>query len=491
VTAARRSLSLAARLTIAFAAAAFVLALGSIVALDLALTAALERDLARVAELAIGEGRAVLAARAPGGEARAAIARLEAMGPPRVLLRIRASDGTTLAESPAIEAELPAPDPPVLAEAHGSAVGTSGAWWDVRRSVARRGDDLFAIEAAVERRELDGLLAEYRAGAAGVLGGAVLACIAIAYWIARRGVRPIEEVTAAARRVSSRTLADERLDVGRAPAEVAELVDTFNAMLERLATSFQRLKEMGADLAHELRTPLHNLRGEAEVALLKDRAPEEYRDALGSVLEQCGRLSRVIDDILLIERTDGRPDALAIDRFDLSAELDDIRDYFEASAAARGIALERGAVPAGEPLEIAADRLKLRRAIANLVDNAIRYTPEGGRVTLAARAIADGPEGAVEVSVEDTGVGIPPEDLPRAFERFFRVDRSRTRDGPGGAPGAGGVGLGLSIVRTLVRAHGGEVRLESAPGRGTRAIVRLPLRAGSAEVGRASARSEP
>src|SRR6185295_11676570 len=183
-----------------------------------------------------------------------------------------------------------------------------------------------------------------------------------AYVLAKRGVQPIAQVTEAARRVSSQTLGAERIDVRGAPAEIAELAETFNAMLDRLDAAFRRLKELGADLAHELRTPVQNLRGEAEVALLKDRPVAEYRDVLGSVLEQCDRLSRVIDDILLIERTEGRPDSLELSEFDLANEIEELRAYFEASASGRGIAIEQrngaAAAPAPGSLRLRADRLK-------------------------------------------------------------------------------------------------------------------------------------
>lgn len=461
----RRPLSLAARLTAAYAGFAFVLALGSVVALDLALAAGLERDLDRIAS---DEARTLEAALGEQDFRRAiadAVRRQERTDPPRVLLRVRAADGRILAESAAMAEELPAEGPPVLADARGSQVSASGAWWQVRRRAARRGDESFLLEIAIERRDLERLLAKYRAGAAGVLLGALVVSAALSYFIARRGIRPIERVIAAARRVSSRTLAAERLDVRGAPGEIAELAETFNAMLERLDETFRRLKEVGADLAHELRTPVQSLRGEAEVALLKERSPEEYREALAGVLEACGRLSRVIDDILLIERTEGRPDALALERFDLADEIEDLASFFEAKASGRGVALESRAAGG---LELTADRLKVRRALANLIDNAIEYTGAGGRVTVAARALDA--DGALEVAVEDTGAGIAKEDLARCFERFFRVDRSRAR----GA--SGGVGLGLAIVRTLVRAHGGEVALESEVGRGTRAVVRIPRR---------------
>jgi two-component system heavy metal sensor histidine kinase CusS len=459
-----RPLSLAARLTAAYAVGGFLLALGSVVALDLALAAGLERDLDRVAKDDVRELEAALGEPDFPRAIVETVRRHEGAAAPRVLLRVRAADGTLVAGSAGMAEELPAHGPPVLADAHGSEVGASGEWWEVRRRAARRGEESFSLEVALERRELDRLLAKYRAGAAGVLGAALLLSAGFAYLLARRGVRPIEQVTDAARRVSSLTLGAERLDVGGAPAEIADLAATFNAMLDRLDDAFRRLKEVGADLAHELRTPVHNLRGEAEVALLKERSPAEYREALAGVLEDCARLSRVIDDILLIERTEGRADALERESFDLADEVDDLASWFEAKAAGRGVAID---VRAERPLAIDADRLKLRRALANLIDNAIQYTPAGGRVTVTARAAA---EEAVEVAVEDTGIGIAPADLARCFERFFRVDRSRARGE------AGGVGLGLAIVRTLVRAHGGEVALASEPGRGTRALVRLPRR---------------
>jgi two-component system heavy metal sensor histidine kinase CusS len=469
-----RGFSLAARLAIAYAAAAFALVLGAAIALDAVLADVLERDLETALSDEARELAIALRDPDPVQAIRDFVRRAEGHEHPRILLRVRRADGELLAESAGMAKELPIDGPPVLARARGERVSTSGRRWaTLRRPVEREDGEHFLIEAAGERKELEKFLAKYRSRAATVLGIALFSCVAGAYAIARRGLAPIARVTSAARLVSSQTIGAARIDLRGAPAEIAELAETINAMLDRLGEAFRKLKDLGADLAHELRTPVQNLRGEAEVALLKDRSPDEYRAALGAVLEECDRLSRLIDDVLLIERTEARPE-LDLAEIDLARELDELRSYYEASASARGIAI--AAAPAPERLPIRADRTKIRRALGNLIDNAIKYTPEGGRVALAARDA--GPDG-VEIAIEDQGIGIAPADLERVFDRFFRAEKSRARAGPGG------VGLGLPIARALVRAHGGEVTLESEVGRGTKAIVRLPRRAGEAALARA------
>lgn len=230
-------------------------------------------------------------------------------------------------------------------------------------------------------------------------------------------------------------------------------------MLDRLQGSFNRLNEFSAEIAHALRHPINNLRGEAEVALTRARSTEEYRQVISSSLEEYERLSRLIDGLLFIARTDDPRAALDRVTFSARPEMDAVRDFYEAFAAERKVEVtcEGDATVTGDPVLV-------RRAISNLLGNALRHTPAGGRVTLSARPLADG---AAELSAADTGCGIRPEHLEQVFERFFQADKTRAANGDG-------AGLGLAIVRSIMRLHGGSATARSVLSEGTTITLRFP-----------------
>jgi signal transduction histidine kinase len=306
--------------------------------------------------------------------------------------------------------------------------------------------------------------------------------------LARRVLRPVDQMTQAARRIGAERLA-ERLEGAEADDELGRLARTLNEMLARLEAGFAQVRRFSADASHELRTPLTILKGEIEVALRSAREPAEYERVLASALEEVERMARLVDDLLMLSRADAG--ALRWDRGPV--ELDRLVE----EVAKQGEVLGRGrdiqvAIQSLEPLIVHGDEQRLRQLLLNLVDNAVKYTPPGGRVTLSLRRgggesgdsapppseavpdrpIAESPNrpapGWAEIAVQDTGVGIPPEALPRIFERFYRVDDARSRE-------AGGTGLGLCIAKTIADAHGGRIEVESAPGAGSTFTVRLPL----------------
>jgi two-component system heavy metal sensor histidine kinase CusS len=272
----------------------------------------------------------------------------------------------------------------------------------------------------------------------------------------------VRQITAMARRIRPTHL-DERLQAAGLPAELAALADTFNAMLDRLGESFGRLARFSADIAHELRTPVNNLRGEVEVALGKPRPAEEYRDVLASGLEECVRLSRLIDSLLFLARAEDPRTQVEREPVDVGRELAAVREFYEATAAEAGVKLAAITGP-GPVADL--NRPFLQRALGNLVANALAHTQPGGAVTLS--ATQEG--GWVRVEVADTGCGIPATHLPYVFDRFYRVDRSRSS-------ASGGLGLGLAIVKGIAELHGGSVSLASEVGRGTRFTLLLPARA--------------
>lgn len=277
-------------------------------------------------------------------------------------------------------------------------------------------------------------------------------------WVATRaGLRPLRRVTALTADLEASRLG-ARLPEARVPAEIETLVIAFNAMLARLEDSFRRLSEFSADIAHELRTPVSNLMLQAQVALSERRTLDQYREILYSSLEEYERMAQMIGDMLFLAQADNgllRPGGGTVD---LAAEVLGLFEYFEPWAEERGVALAmEGRAPA-----VPGDRLMLRRALSNLLENAIRHTPAGEKVQVELEADTR----AIRVTVENPGVQISAEHLSRLFDRFYRVDPSRRHQGEG-------AGLGLAIVKSIIEAHGGMIGATSNEHR-TGFLITLP-----------------
>jgi len=315
------------------------------------------------------------------------------------------------------------------------------------------------IEIAIDISQEEELLARYRYWFWVVMLGTAVLFPVVGYSIARNGIRPVEEIAATARRITSTNL-KERIRAEGYPLELASLAGTFNEMLDRLEESFERVSRFSADIAHDLRTPVNNIRGEAEVALSRARTAEEYRDVLESSLEEAVRLSELIGDLLFLARAESPLTELHRELVNIGALLVTVRDYYEATAADAGILLVTN--EGGERLTAELDRSLMLRALSNLVSNAIAHTPEGGKVTLTAMAEGD----VIRIEVSDTGAGIPAEALPRVFDRFFRVDPSRSKS-------SGSTGMGLAIVQSILSLHGGSAEIASRLGRGTIVTLRI------------------
>lgn len=406
----------------------------------------------------------------PGGPTPAPASRQ----PAEIWMRVLGADGRTLLETPGMGAELPPSLFPPLArpadgrDSDGEVGSASGRRFQVLS--ARVSDDPArpddrVLQVAMDRADEAELLVHYRERLWAVLVAAVLLCSATGYAIARHGMRPIERVTAAARRVRSSTL-HERIDAADLPAELQVLAATFNEMLDRLEESFAQISRFSADVAHELRTPVGNLRGELEVALGKSRSAGEYRDALGSALEECLRLNRVIQSLLFLARAEAATGAPRHDAIRVRREIDAVLEFHDAAAAEAGVTLR---AEDADGLVAPFDRTLFQQAVSNLVANAIAHTPPGGRVTVR----AGGGGGVLRVEVIDTGRGIAPEHLPYILDRFYRADRARSGSG-------GNLGLGLAVVRSIAALHGGRVSVESEVGRGTRVTLETPLAAQAA-----------
>jgi two-component system heavy metal sensor histidine kinase CusS len=321
------------------------------------------------------------------------------------------------------------------------------------------------IQIAIDVSQKEELLARYRFWFWAILLATFAIFPLVGYQVARHGIRPVEEMATTARHISSKNLRERILPEGY-PFELASLASTFNQMLDRLEESFERISRFSADIAHDLRTPVNNIRGEAEVALARARSADEYRDVIESCLEEAERLSALIGDLLFLARAESPLTDLRRERVDVGELLGGVREYYEASAADGGVSLTTDI--ADKPVTAELDRTLLQRAVGNLVSNALAHTPAGGRVVLGTRTdFSDADYSAIRIEVSDTGVGIPAEALPRVFDRFFRVDSSRSQ-------GSGGTGLGLAIVQSIALLHGGNVEISSQPGQGTRVTLHMP-----------------
>jgi two-component system, OmpR family, heavy metal sensor histidine kinase CusS len=317
------------------------------------------------------------------------------------------------------------------------------------------------LEIAIDVSQKEQLLARYRFWFWVILLSSFVILPLAGYRIARHGIRPVEEMATTACHISS-TNFRERIHPEGYPFELASLASTFNQMLDRLEESFERISRFSADIAHDLRTPVNNIRGEAEVALSRARSASEYRDVIGSCCEEAVRLSDLIGDLLFLARAESPMAHLRRERVDVGDLLGGVREYYEATAVDGGVSLTTTA--SAEPVIAELDRTLVQRAVGNLVSNAMAHTPPGGSVVLATNAEV----ATVRIEVSDTGVGIPPEALPRVFDRFFRVDSSRSQ-------GSGGTGLGLAIVKSIALLHGGNVEISSQPGKGTRVTLHMPV----------------
>lgn len=291
------------------------------------------------------------------------------------------------------------------------------------------------------------------------LPGLILITGILGWLLAGKVIAPVNEVSLAAQRITGSNL-DMRIPRRGAGDELDHLIDTFNRMMDRLKSSFEQIRQFSTDVSHELRTPLTAIRGQIEVALMTAESPDQFREAMEKALEDTERLSNIVRALLLLSQAESGQLVLQKTELDLSEAANDILEQFEFAAEDKKVdlsaRLQRGSY-------LMADRLQIERLLSNLLSNAIKYTPEGGRVRLDISPHG----GDVLLIVSDTGVGIPAEQLPHIFDRFYRVRSPETNL-------AQGLGLGLSFVDWIVKAHGGRIDVSSEQGKGTRFVVTLP-----------------
>lgn len=314
-----------------------------------------------------------------------------------------------------------------------------------------------ALNLSLERD----ILSRYRVSFLIILTASLMAIIIFGHRFASLSFGPVQELINVTNRITGTTIKD-RIETENLPLELVPLASTINRMIDRLGDSLERLSRFSSDIAHELRTPINNIRGEVEVSLLAQRSVEEYREALSSVLEEFTRISAMIDSLLFLARTENPGMHMKKEKFNLREEINNILDYYGASGLEEGIAIVADIHPF---VELAGEKTLFQRAVSNIISNAINYTSRGGTIMVSTQLHGKD----VMLVVEDTGKGISKSDLPKIFDRFYRGDPSRS------ASTLGGFGLGLTIVKSVMELYGGEVAIESEEGRGTKVSLKFPL----------------
>ncbi len=377
-------------------------------------------------------------------------------------MRVLDSGGRTVTETPGMDRLIP-PDVFPPAQRSTSSIRnpkdyrTGAKLFSLAAVNEKTGGQTYTIQVAQDRSSDEQLERKFGILLGVVLAGSILASAIIAITVTKHGLRPLGEMTRSLERIGPAHL-NERVAPAGWPRELQPLAATFDAMLARLEDSFKRLSQFSADLAHELRTPIANIMGEGQVALTRERTPGEYREVIESTIAECERLSGIVDNLLFVARADAARESIERKRIDARAAVEKIAAFYRTIAEDRNVAIHCS----GEG-EIYADPALFERALGNLVDNALRFTPEGGTIQISIMAKA----AHSEVTVSDNGCGITPEHLPRVFDRFYRVDPSRSSDG---------AGLGLALVKSIVDLHGGSARIESEVNRGTTVTLTFPNR---------------
>jgi two-component system heavy metal sensor histidine kinase CusS len=375
------------------------------------------------------------------------------LGEPALAMRISAADGTPLIDyDPPHIRMIPLPATPATQRV----VTEQVRHWTTADGVPARGvatmatmRDGSSVKICVARSMGDRttLLDNYRAIIWGTVTSAALVAVALCYVLVRRALAPLRAIAASAQGITSERL-DSRIDLSRAPLELHDLAEALNAMLGRLQLGFGRLWQFTADLAHDLRTPIANMRGASEVALTRDRSIADYQALLASNIEECDRVSRMIENVLFLARAENPQFALHRTEFDAGEELQRIADYFEGIAAEKSVR-----VKVTGRARLYAERELFRRAVSNLLANALRYTPVGQTIVMAAAQS----DPCVAITVQNPGESIPSHELTKLFDRFYRGDKARSNSGAS-------TGLGLAIVKTIVEIHGGTVQARSDTG---------------------------
>jgi len=375
-------------------------------------------------------------------------------------VRVVNSEGIIVAETPGMDVLLPASTFP-QSQTSNASVGrpkdyrTGGKFFSLITAIEEAGGQPYTLQVAQDRSGDKEFVTEFGTLLAVVLALGILASALIAITVTKRGLRPLGEMARSLKGFGPERL-HERIPPDGWPRELRPLALAFDEMFDRLEDSFTRLSQFSADLAHELRTPIANIRGEGEVALTRARTPDEYREVIESSVGECERLSGIVDNLLFLARAEAAERQIERTRFKGRDAIEKIAAFYEPLAEEHHTTI----TCAGEG-DVYADPMLFGRAVSNLVENALRYTPAGGTIQIAVGA---GSEHS-QVSVQDSGTGIAAEHLPRIFDRFYRADSSRSSQGSG---------LGLALVKSITDLHGGLATVKSEVDHGTVVTLTFP-----------------
>jgi len=337
----------------------------------------------------------------------------------------------------------------------------AGARFRLLRQTAKIGGADYDIEVGASTQQFDRSLERFRELLYALAPAFLIIAALGGLLLSRRALAPVDQITHAARSIGAQDLS-RRLQVPRTGDELERLAATLNEMLARLEAAFQRVTQFTADASHELRTPVSVMRTNAEIALRKPRSESEYRDTLSRILDESEKVSRMIEQLLLLARADSASGLLSMMRNDMVAAMQNACREARVLAEAKHLAFT-ASLPAS-PIWVQGDSASLERLFMILLDNAVKYTESGGQIDV--RLASD--DGFAVAGIRDTGAGIAPEDTARVFDRFYRADRARSRE-------SGGTGLGLAIGKWIAEAHRGEIRVDSTLGKGSTFLVRIPL----------------
>jgi two-component system, OmpR family, heavy metal sensor histidine kinase CusS len=435
---------MALRLALWYTATAFVVLSATVVYLNIALVRTLDRE---DDQFLFDKLEAV---RRSVNANRDAIPEETRRGTEWLFVRVMPPTGKATRETPGMATILPPSLFPMLNA--GETItptreyfGSSGQEFRLMTGLAD--DGVTVIHVAINQEQDEEIIGSFRQQSLYAVAACLLLIGLGSYAIAKRGVKPIADVTATAKRIRPGAM-NERISTATPTREAAELAATFNDMLDRLDAAMTRLTRFSGDIAHELRTPLNRLTVGSEIALTRARTVEEYQDALAGNLDECRRLTKLIDSLLFLARADDPKTEIVRKPLDLRAELQTLEEFYAPAASEKGIKL---IIETQAELTILGDQALLRQAFGNLIHNALAHTPPGGTITLFAHRAGD----EIVAGVRDTGTGIPPEHLPHIFDRFYRADPAREPSGR--------VGLGLAIVRGILELHETQARVMSSP----------------------------
>jgi two-component system heavy metal sensor histidine kinase CusS len=375
-------------------------------------------------------------------------------------IRILDSHGRAIAETPEMDRLLPAQIFPPAREPM-EAIRTrkdyrsAGKLFSLVTFNEHSGDEAYTIQLAQDRSSDEQVERNFALLFIAVLFCGVLASALIAIIVTRRGLRPLRKMTESVTRIGPDQL-KQRIGSTGWPHELQPLAIAFDEMLKRLDDSFTRLSQFSADLAHELRTPIANVLGEAQVALTRDRTAADYRETIESTVAECERLSRIVDNLLFVARVDAASEPIARKWFDARVAVEKIAAFYQMIADDHNVTINC----TGDG-QIYADPDLFERVVGNLLENALRFTPEHGSIRIAVSKHNSN----FQVTVSDNGCGIAAEHLPRVFDRFYRAESSRSSDG---------AGLGLALVKSIVELHGGSAAIQSELNHGTTVVLRFP-----------------